>query len=79
MELILEVVKGIWGNSGLAQLSWQNCVMLLVSFFFLFLAIKKKFEPLLLVPIAFGILLANLPGADVMKYVTGGLLGAFNT
>ena len=78
MELILEVLKGIWESSGLAQLSWQNGVMILVSFFFLFLAIKKKFEPLLLVPIAFGILLANMPGADVMKDVTGGLLGAFN-
>ncbi|MBQ7688242.1 MAG: sodium ion-translocating decarboxylase subunit beta [Clostridia bacterium] len=78
MELIIEVLRGIWENSGLCQLSWQNGVMILVSFFFLFLAIKKKFEPLLLVPIAFGILLANMPGADVMKDVTGGLLGAFN-
>ena len=31
MELILEVIKGLWVNSGLAALSWQNCVMLLVS------------------------------------------------
>ena len=78
MELILAVLRGLWENSGLAALSWQNVVMILVSFTFLFLAIKKKFEPLLLVPIAFGILLANLPGADVMKDVTGGLLGAFD-
>lgn len=78
MELMFAVLRGLWENSGLSALSWQNCVMILVSFTFLFLAIKKKFEPLLLVPIAFGILLANLPGADVMKDVTGGLLGAFD-
>ena len=78
MQLILEVLKGLWETSGLSQLSWQNGVMLCVSFFFLFLAIRKKFEPLLLVPIAFGILLANLPGADIMKDVTGGQLGALD-
>ena len=37
-----------------------------VAFVFLFLAIKKKFEPLLLVPLALGLLLADMPGADVM-------------
>ena len=76
MELILEVLKGLWTNSGLAALSWQNGVMLLVAFTFLYLGIRKKFEPLVLVPIAFGMLLANLPGADVMKDVTGGFLGS---
>lgn len=77
MELILEVLKGLWENSGLAALSWQNVVMLCVSFSFLYLGIRRKFEPLVLVPIAFGMLLANLPGADVMKDVTGGFLGAY--
>jgi carboxybiotin decarboxylase len=78
MDLILQVLQGLWEDSGFTSLSWQNGVMILVSFVFLFLAIKKKFEPLLLVPIAFGILLANLPGADIMKDVTGGLLGSYN-
>ncbi len=59
------------------MLQWQNLVMLGVAIFFLFLAIKKKYEPLLLVPIAFGILLANLPGADMMLDTTGGQLGSF--
>ncbi len=76
MELIFEVLKGLWANSGLAALSWQNAVMLLVAAAFLYLGIRKKFEPLVLVPIAFGMLLANLPGADVMKDVTGGFLGS---
>lgn len=75
MNLITQVLQGIWESSGFALLTWQNCVMFLVAFVFLFLAIVKKFEPLLLVPIAFGILLANLPGADIMLDVTGGQLG----
>ena len=44
---------------------WKNLVMILVSFLLLWLAIKKKFEPLLLVGIAFGMLLTNLPGANL--------------
>ena len=78
MDLILEVLKGIWESSGFAALTWQNGVMIGVAFVFLVLAIKFKFEPLLLVPIAFGILLANMPGADIMRDVTGGQLGAFD-
>lgn len=44
---------------------WKNIVMILVSLLLLYLAIKKKFEPLLLIGIAFGMLLTNLPGADM--------------
>ena len=79
MDLLIQVFKGIWESSGMAACSWQNLVMIGVAFVFLFLAIKKKFEPLLLVPIAFGILLANMPGADIMKDVTGGQLGSIGT
>lgn len=71
MEMIVELLKGLWASSGFAALAWQNLVMLLVSFVFLYLAIGKKFEPLLLVPIAFGILLANLPGAGIMNDALG--------
>ncbi len=70
MELITNLLAGLWESSGFALLTWQNLVMIGVSVVFLFLAIAKKFEPLLLVPIAFGILLANLPGAGVMDDVT---------
>lgn len=65
------ILQGLWQSSGFASLAWQNLVMILVSFIFLYLAIAKKFEPLLLVPIAFGILLANLPGSTVMTDPTG--------
>ena len=50
---------------------WKYAVMILVAVVFLYLAIVKKFEPLLLVPIAFGILLANMPGAGLMDDPTG--------
>ncbi len=44
---------------------WKNLIMILIGCFFLFLAIKKKFEPYLLIPIAFGMILTNIPGAGV--------------
>ena len=53
----------LWKSSGLASGEWQNYVMILVSFVLMYLAIVKKFEPLLLLPIAFGMFLINLPGA----------------
>lgn len=71
------ILSNLWAQSGFYLLEWQNLVMIGVSMFFLFLAIKFKFEPLLLVPIAFGILLANLPGANIMLDTTGGQLGSF--
>ena len=71
MEFITQILSGIWESSGFALLTWQNAVMILVSAVFLYLAIVKKFEPLLLVPIAFGILLANMPGAGLMDDPTG--------
>jgi len=52
-------------STGFAALTWQQGLMLLVSFVLLYLAIAKKFEPLLLIPIAFGMLLANLPSAGL--------------
>ena len=53
----------LWKTSGLANGEWQNYVMILVSIVLMYLAIVKKFEPLLLLPIAFGMFLINLPGA----------------
>ena len=61
MGNILEFFQGM----GFMNMDWQQGVMLLVSFFLLFLAIKKQYEPLLLLPIAFGMLLTNLPNANM--------------
>ena len=47
------------------SVGWQQLAMLCISFFLLYLAIKKQYEPLLLLPIAFGMLLTNLPGANM--------------
>ena len=52
--------------SGFAALTWQNIAMILVSFVLFYLAIVKKFEPLLLLPISFGMFLVNLPLAGLM-------------
>lgn len=58
-----EMFKGLWEQMGIANGVWQNYVMLLVSFVLFYLAIVKKFEPLLLLPIAFGMFIVNIPGA----------------
>ena len=54
------------GNSGFANGSWQQFLMIGIACILIYLAIAKKYEPLLLLPIAFGVLLANLPLAGVM-------------
>ena len=56
----------IWDISGFANITWQQLIMILLSFVLIYLAIVKKFEPLLLLPIAFGMLLANLPMTGLM-------------
>ena len=62
-----DMFKNLWGslgfNSGSLAETWPNYAMLLISFVLMYLAIVKKFEPLLLLPIAFGMFLINLPGA----------------
>ena len=62
-----EIFLNLWRESGLANGTPSNYIMILVSFVLFYLAIVKKFEPLLLLPIAFGMFLINLPGAyDVL-------------
>ena len=61
MQLFLETIADLIAESGLAHLRIENIVMIVIAFVFMFLAIKKGFEPLLLLPIAFGMLLTNLP------------------
>lgn len=57
-----DTFQGLWESTGFFNLQWGNVVMIIIACFFLFLAIKFKFEPLLLVGIAFGMLLSNIPG-----------------
>lgn len=64
--MITDALGTIWQNSGFAALTWQYFVMIIVACVLVYLAIVKKFEPLLLLPIAFGVLLANLPHTGLM-------------
>lgn len=63
----LDTLQKIWNGSGFAALTWQQLIMIGIACVLLYLAIVKKFEPLLLLPIAFGVLLANLPLAGLMS------------
>ncbi len=65
-EIIAETLR----QSGFAAMTWQQGIMILISFALLYCAIVKQFEPLLLLPIAFGMLLANLPLANLMYDAT---------
>ena len=63
----LKIVGTMMQQSGFAALTWQHLVMFIISFILIYLAVVKQFEPLLLLPIAFGMFLTNLPLADLMK------------
>ena len=64
-NLFVDTLKEIWQTSGLYALfqddGWKSLIMIAISFVFMYLAIAKQFEPLLLLPIAFGMFLTNLP------------------
>ena len=72
MQQFLDAFVDLWNDSGLARLfnfedgGWKNLIMIAIACVLLYLAIKKQFEPLLLLPIAFGMLLVNLPLGGVM-------------
>lgn len=65
--MLIDILGKFLESTGLAEITIGQIIMILVSFVLLYLAIKKDFEPLLLIPIAFGMLLANLPLAGMMK------------
>jgi oxaloacetate decarboxylase beta subunit len=81
----LELIEQLWSGSGLAQISPGQAAMILISLLLLYLAVAKKFEPLLLVTIGFGGLLSNIPGVEIatgdgllhLIYVVGIETGAF--
>ena len=64
----LSILTELLADSGFAALTWQSGVMIVISFVLLYLAIVKKFEPLLLLPIAFGIFMSNLPESGTFYY-----------
>jgi len=72
---MFETIIDILSVSGFAALRWQQIVMLCIGIVLVYLAIVKKFEPLLLLPIAFGVILSNLPLAGLMEEPDGGAIG----
>ena len=66
--MVLDTLQNLLNQTGFATLDWGNYVMILVALVFMYLAIAKGFEPLLLVPISFGMLLVNL-FPDIMQSV----------
>ncbi len=74
-----ESLLNLWESTGLFALvsssgGWQNIVMVLISFVLIYLAIVKKFEPLLLLPIAFGMFIVNIPGVYNVLFGTKGYI-----
>jgi oxaloacetate decarboxylase beta subunit len=63
--VFIDALKNIWESSGLYSITWQQGVMLVIAGVLIYMAIGKKCEPLLLLPIAFGMLLSNLPIAGL--------------
>lgn len=81
----MELFEQLWSGSGLAQITAGQAAMIVVSLLLLYLAVAKKFEPLLLVTIGFGGLLSNIPGVEIatgdgllhLIYIIGIETGAF--
>ena len=61
MDGFMRALVSVWTDSGFSNLTWENCVMILVGLVLLYLSIAKEYEPLLLLPIAFGCIMANFP------------------
>ena len=80
-ETIVNSLKNLWESTGINDLvtnfttyGWQNLVMIAISCILFFLAIVKKFEPLLLLPIAFGMFIVNIPGVYHVLFGTKGYI-----
>ncbi len=76
-EFMSQTIETFWQFTGFYNCEWENLVMLAVGCFFVWLAIKKNFEPLLLVPIGFGMLIGNIPfqaGMEIGIYEPGSVL-----
>jgi sodium ion-translocating decarboxylase beta subunit len=73
--LIIETLIELWNSTGFANLTIQSLIMIAVACFLIYLAIVKGYEPLLLLPISFGMLLANLPLGGLMSGPTTRLDG----
>lgn len=77
MDFLVQNLANFWGYTGFANIEIGNIVMILVAFTFIYLAITKNFEPMLLIPIGFGIIIGNIPffpGLQIGIYEDGSVL-----
>ena len=77
MSHIFESLQQFWQFTGFANCAWQNLVMILIGIFFITMGIVKEWEPLLLVPIGFGMIIGNIPmfpGLNIGIYEDGSVL-----
>lgn len=65
IDVFLNTISDLWQESAFCNITWQQGVMLLISFVLMYLAIVRQYEPMLLLPIAFGMALTNIPGAEL--------------
>lgn len=74
MNILLSLSENLilfWENTGFANTEWGHIAMILIGIFFIFLAVKYEFEPLLLIPIGFGILIGNIPFNELARLDIG--------
>ena len=77
MDLLLQNLKTFWGYTGFANFEWSYLIMIAIGIIFITLAIVKDWEPMLLVPIGFGMIIGNIPlfaGLQVGIYEEGSVL-----
>ncbi|MEG2493122.1 MAG: sodium ion-translocating decarboxylase subunit beta [Rikenellaceae bacterium] len=77
MDFLVQNLANFWGYTGFANVEIGNIVMILVAFLFIYLAISRNFEPMLLIPIGFGIIVGNIPffpGLQIGIYEDGSVL-----
>lgn len=74
MDFLVDSIWNVLLDSGLNGFTMQNGIMLIIGIILLYLAIGKGFEPLLLAPIAFGCLLANLPKSGILDMNEHGVM-----
>ncbi len=77
-----ENLGDFWGYTGFANATWQHFAMIAIGIFFIYLAVAKEFEPMLLIPIGFGMLIGNIPfnmeaGLQVGIYEQNSVLNIF--
>ncbi len=68
MEPIIDITAEVWAQSGVVALNWKHPIMWAIGLLFIYLAVAKKYEPLILLPIGFGIFLVNFPASPLMGW-----------